>query len=34
MEKSDREVKLNWQFNDIHFWSNKYNLPDEYVMYK
>ena len=28
-KKSDHDVK---DVNDIHFWNNKYNHPEEYVM--
>ena len=34
-EKSDHDVKLAKPIvNFIHFWSNKYNHPEEYVMCK
>ena len=33
-EKSNHNVKLNWDVNDIHFWNNKYNHLEEDVMCK
>ena len=31
---SDHGVKIKLMVNDINLWSNKYSLPEEYVMYK
>ena len=31
-KKSYHDVKLNWRSQYNHFWNNKYNHPEEYVM--
>ena len=34
MKKSDFVLNQTEDVSDFHLWNNKYNDPEEYVMYK